>query len=203
MEGGGVQEDALSSFVAVTGADPALALDILSAAGGDIEAAVHMYNEMMGLSHSSESDGQPPPPYPGPTNTDEEMEQVLKESREAQLMKESQQMKEESRPSRKWLRKKGIVCVKPDILDSFRQESKFKCSRVDVGEELVPTIDEKFFQHTFLFPDVMGQEPRDFAEFLSNDLLELSHKSALEKTGWCVCDELNPLTQLSCIKGSV
>lgn len=183
MEGGGVPEDTLSSFVAVTGADPALAQDILSAAGDDVEAAVHMYNEMMGLSHPFSADDHPPPPYPGPAATDEEMEQVLRESREAHLEKEAQQKKEESRPSRKWLRKKGIVCVKPDVLDKFRQESKFKCSRVDVGEELIPTVDEKFFQHTFLFPDVTGQDPLDFVEFLSNDLLELSHKSALEKTG--------------------
>lgn len=175
--------DSLSSFVAVTGADPALAQDILSAAGGDVEAAVHMYNEMMGLDHLSSADDQPPPPYPGPSDTDEEMEQVLRESREAHLKKESEQMKEDSGASQKWLRKKGIVCVKPDVLDRFHQESKFKCSRVDVGEELVSTIDEKFFQHTFLFPDVMGQDPPDFVEFLSNDLLELSHKSALEKTG--------------------
>lgn len=181
--GGGVPEDALSSFVAVTGADPSLAQDILSAAGGNVEAAVQMYNEMMGLSDPSSTDGQPPPPYPGPEAIDEEMEQVLKESRDAHLEKEFQQRKEDSRVSKKWLRKKGIVCVKPDVLDMFRQESKFKCSRVDVGEELIPTIDEKFFQHTFLFPDVSGQEPPGFVEFLSSDLLELSHKSALEKTG--------------------
>ena len=185
MDGGGsgVPEDTLSNFVAVTGADPSLAQDILSAAGGNLEAAVQMYNDMMGLSDPSAAEDQLPPPYPGPAATDEEMERVLRESREAHLEKEFKQQKDTTRPSKKWSRKKGIVCVKPDVLERFRQESKFKCSRVDVGEELIPTIDEKFFQHTFLFPDVSGQEPLGFVEFLSSDLLELSHKSALEKTG--------------------
>ena len=44
------------------------------------------------------------------------------------------------------------------------------------------TIDEQFFHHSFVYPD-FSAEPKDLQEFIAADLLEVSHKRALERSG--------------------
>ena len=158
-------EDLLSQFVGITGADPSFAQDILSTANQNLEMAVEMYRSMMD-----------PPPAPPTLQSDVDLKEDTPSNTEG--------VKNTKRRQRKW-RKKGIVCVGPDVQEKFHQESKFKCSKVDVGEELVPVIDDKFFQHTFLFPNVSMFTPSELMEFLANDLLEISHKKSLERTGGC------------------
>ena len=155
----GLVSDLLSQFVGATGADPGLAQDLLSAVNNDIEAAVKMYNDMM---------APPPPQY-----------EDFGSFAEVPLKEEPEQSNPQRRKKR---RKKGIINVSSDVIDKFHEESQFKCTSVSVGEELVPTIDDKFFHHTFVFPDVSFDE-RDYAEYLMNDLLEISHKTVLEKSG--------------------
>ena len=44
------------------------------------------------------------------------------------------------------------------------------------------TIDEQFFHHSFVYPD-FSAEQKDLQEFIAADLLEVSHKRALERSG--------------------
>lgn len=43
-------------------------------------------------------------------------------------------------------------------------------------------IDEKFFHHSFVYPD-FSTEVAELQEYIAKDLLEMSHKRALEKSG--------------------
>jgi hypothetical protein len=44
------------------------------------------------------------------------------------------------------------------------------------------SIDEKFFHHSFSYPD-FSDESEELQEFIAIDLLETTHKKALEKSG--------------------
>lgn len=43
-------------------------------------------------------------------------------------------------------------------------------------------IDEKFFNHSFVYPNFSSEELA-LQDFIASDLLEVSHKKALEKSG--------------------
>lgn len=43
-------------------------------------------------------------------------------------------------------------------------------------------IDEKFFRHSFVYPDFSSEE-ETLQEYIATDLLEISHKKALERSG--------------------
>ena len=51
-----------------------------------------------------------------------------------------------------------------------------------MGYVLQVTIDDKFFQHSFVYPD-LSSESDDLQEYIASDLLEISHKRALETSG--------------------
>ena len=44
------------------------------------------------------------------------------------------------------------------------------------------SIDEQFFHHSFSYPD-FSDESEELQEFIANDLLETTHKKALERSG--------------------
>lgn len=44
------------------------------------------------------------------------------------------------------------------------------------------TIDEKFFHHSFVYPD-FSSESQELQQYIAKDLLEVSHKRALEHSG--------------------
>ena len=43
-------------------------------------------------------------------------------------------------------------------------------------------IDEQFFHHSFVYPD-FSTEDAELQEYIAKDLLEISHKRALERSG--------------------
>ena len=44
------------------------------------------------------------------------------------------------------------------------------------------SIDEQFFHHSFSYPD-FSDESEELQEFIASDLLETTHKKALERFG--------------------
>ena len=42
-------------------------------------------------------------------------------------------------------------------------------------------FDEQFFRHSFLYPDITG-ENQEIQDFVAEDIIEISHKSVLEKS---------------------
>ena len=54
---------------------------------------------------------------------------------------------------------------------------------IEVSEfSLQMTIDERFFHHSFSYPD-FSEESDDLQQFIANDLFEMTHKKALERSG--------------------
>jgi len=54
--------------------------------------------------------------------------------------------------------------------------------RVSAEEQLM--INDQFFRHSFVYPD-FSTETEELQEFIANDLLEGTHKKALERSGVC------------------
>lgn len=67
--------------------------------------------------------------------------------------------------------------------------------RVSAEEQLM--INDQFFRHSFVYPD-FSTETEELQEFIANDLLEGTHKKALERSGvctyMCVC-----MSSLKCV----
>lgn len=76
-------------------------------------------------------------------------------------------------------RARGLSFVAKDVVDNFRKVAVSK-ERVNLEEQVM--IDDQFFRHSFVYPD-FSLEPEDLQEFIVADLVDLSHRNALERSG--------------------
>lgn len=177
----------LTEFIQRTKADPALAQDLLEATEWNLDMAETAYNSLQ------ETRAVEPQEYvydpkdfdsirtiPEATTEDYDM----LDSDPAQMGNPNVDVNEANRRAilkrKKHKRSRGLSFQEADeVIDKFNKVAVVK-QRVSTKEQII--IDDKFFNHSFVYPDLSSEEV-ELQEYIAKDLLEISHKRALERSG--------------------